>query len=84
MTPGYGYDLLSGSFSQGWHKVIPAIRERKARVSYVCNTCDKRTLCSLCPGFSQAENGVEEMPSEYLCAIGHLRFAAIHADSDVR
>jgi radical SAM protein with 4Fe4S-binding SPASM domain len=84
MTTEYKYDLLHGDFRTGWHEVIPRIRERKADAAFACNECDKGILCGFCPPFFQLENGAEDLRSEYLCAIGHLRFQAIEASVQVR
>ncbi len=71
------YDLLKGSFTEGWRDVILRIRERKAGAAYACNQCDKMNLCGFCPGFFKLENGAEDIRSEYLCALGRSRFEAI-------
>ncbi len=78
MARRYRYDLLAGNFAEGWIDIRTRIRERKAKASYLCNRCDKRVLCNFCPAFSEMENGSEEVRSEYLCAIGHLRYNAIN------
>lgn len=77
MTWQYGYDLAGGSFEDGWRNVIPRIRERKPRPDYPCSDCDKRVLCGLCPAFFRLDTGAEDVCSEYLCAIGHLRYDVI-------
>jgi MoaA/NifB/PqqE/SkfB family radical SAM enzyme len=79
MVANLRHDLLEGSFVEGWRDVIPRVRERKAGAAYSCNTCDKMTLCSFCPGFFELENGAEEILSEYLCALGQCRFEAINS-----
>jgi radical SAM protein with 4Fe4S-binding SPASM domain len=77
MVTNLRYNLLEGSFMEGWRDVIPRVRERKAGAAYVCNKCDKMTLCGFCPGFFELENGAEDIFSEYLCALGKCRFEAI-------
>lgn len=81
MTNSYKYNLLSGSFLTGWRDVIPRIREKKAAAGYVCNRCEKRTLCGVCPAFFELENGSENVLSEYLCAMGQHRFQVIHTNN---
>jgi radical SAM protein with 4Fe4S-binding SPASM domain len=83
MTHGYRYNLMSGSFAEGWRNVIPRVRERKVSAGYVCNQCEKRTLCGLCPAFCELENGAEDIRSEYMCAIGQLRFEAVNSNSQI-
>jgi radical SAM protein with 4Fe4S-binding SPASM domain len=77
MVANLRYDLLDGSFMEGWGDVIPSIRDRKVGADYTCNKCDKMTLCGFCPGFFELENGAEDIYSEYLCALGRCRFEAI-------
>jgi sulfatase maturation enzyme AslB (radical SAM superfamily) len=80
MTTRYKYNLLNGSFLTGWREVVPRLRKKKARADYPCNKCDKRFLCGLCPPFFELETGAEDVPSQYLCAMGHHRFQAIKND----
>ena len=67
------YDLLSGSFSAGWRNAMPLIRKKRAGAGYPCNACENRELCSFCPAFFALENGTGDAPSDYLCAMGHVR-----------
>lgn len=71
------YDLKSGSFTDGWETVIPAVRRRRAGAGFGCNACPKRVLCGMCPAFFRLENGDEESHSEYLCALGAHRLERI-------
>jgi radical SAM protein with 4Fe4S-binding SPASM domain len=77
MTLNYTYDLNTGSFLDGWENETPVIRERKASNGNGCMTCESRTLCGFCPAFFELENGSEEVKSNHLCTMGHLRFDAI-------
>jgi radical SAM protein with 4Fe4S-binding SPASM domain len=77
MVTSLRYNLLEGSFVEGWGDVIPLIRERKAGAAHACNRCEKMTLCGFCPGFFKLENGAEDIYSQYLCALGKCRFEAI-------
>lgn len=77
MAIGYKYNLLGGDFLTGWHDVMPLMRRKKAGAAYVCNECEKRTLCGFCPAFSRLENSAEDVYSKYLCAVGQLRFQAV-------
>lgn len=72
-----GYDLLSGSFDQGWWDHIPRQRNRKVTRSFACVTCDKRIFCGWCPAWSDLENGDPESPVEYLCQVANLRAAVL-------
>jgi len=77
MIPKPAYSLLKGSFLAGWRDVMPRIRRKKPGASYPCNRCEKRILCGFCPAFFALENGAEDARSDYLCALGHVRFHAI-------
>ncbi len=71
------YDLKTGSFETGWREVIPEIRRRSAGDGFGCNACPKRVLCGMCPAFFRLENGAEDIPSDYLCALGAHRLERI-------
>ncbi len=71
------YNLLEGSFQEGWHNVIPRIREIPVDKATECAQCEERLLCGLCPAFFKLENGSEEIKSDYLCAMGQHRYRTI-------
>jgi len=71
------YNLSRGNFLSGWRYVLPQIRKKKAKPSFACNHCEKRSLCNYCPAFFALENQAEDTKSEYLCSIGQLRFQEI-------
>ena len=77
MTASFRYNLSSGSFSIGWHDVIPRIREKKTGAIYTCNQCEKRILCGFCPAFFKLESGAEDRYSDYLCKMGQYRFQTL-------
>ena len=77
MTNDIHYNLLSDNFLNGWKNVIPQILNKKADRSYICNACDKRALCGVCPAFFRLENESEYIRSEYLCEMGKHRFQMI-------
>jgi radical SAM protein with 4Fe4S-binding SPASM domain len=74
-------DLTRSSFRVGWEAVIPRLHQRKASAHFVCNACEKRALCGYCPAFFAAENGAEDVRSDYLCRMGHCRSRAIKGDT---
>ena len=79
MTPQYKYTLRNSKFINRWRDDIAAIREKKPRGGYACNSCEMRVACTGCPGFFAVENGVEDIRSEYLCAMGKLRYERIRS-----
>lgn len=77
MVNSITYSLLKGRFMQGWQGTIPGIRRKKIKDDFACNQCEKMVLCGYCPAFFELETGAEDIPSEYLCAMGQHRFQAI-------
>ena len=67
------YDLLSGSFEEGWGKFFPEILKQKKSSASECSVCELRDLCGNCAGWSVLENGKQEEVVDYLCKIAHLR-----------
>jgi len=68
-----GYDLINGSFRDGWHRFLPEVRAQTWKKDNPCADCNLHILCGQCPGWSQLEYGHGEKPVEYLCQVGHLR-----------
>ncbi len=69
------YDLVNGSFKEGWNSFIPEnILTLKQKKDSRCSACNLRYLCDLCPGWSYLEHGrLEKTPVERLCKIAKLR-----------
>ncbi|MCK4994623.1 MAG: radical SAM protein [Candidatus Omnitrophica bacterium] len=68
------YNLLQGSFMQGWYRFVPdEILTQTYEENHSCADCDLQSICSQCPGWAQFENGDSQTPVEYLCKIAHLR-----------
>jgi radical SAM protein with 4Fe4S-binding SPASM domain len=77
MAGRYGYDLVAGTFAEGWQQAMPAIRQQKADETLKCRACEKRLLCASCPACSALETGSETVPSEYICELGGLRYERV-------
>lgn len=71
------YDLFQSSFHVGWNDMIHKMRNKKAGTEFICRGCEKINLCGYCPAFFRLENGAEDMHSEYVCTLGHLRYQRI-------
>ena len=71
------WDLKKGTFSEGWEKLFPTVREQKPTDSYICGDCELYSLCAQCPGWALTENNNAELPVEYLCRITHERAKAL-------
>ena len=70
------YDLLRGTFREGWQDFMPSFLSRKMSLESKCRTCDLRVSCSQCPGLAQIETGSEEKTIEYICDMAHRRAQA--------
>ncbi len=69
------YDLLQGTFSDGWREFIPSVRRTPQTFKTECDACNLRNLCGHCPGWAQLESGDPEKPVTYQCRITQLRRA---------
>lgn len=67
-------DLKASSFLEGWRGAITEIRKMRPGPGYRCNSCDRRSLCNLCPAFFSLENGAPDRRSGFLCDIGEERY----------
>ena len=70
------YPLASGRFAEGWSEMAH-VRDLQAPAGFRCRDCRMKLACGYCPGFFAAENGSEDIPSDYLCQIGKLRYERI-------
>lgn len=68
-----GYDLMKGSFSDGWNGLIQDLRFHKATSENKCASCEHYFLCGQCPGWGQVEEGDKMEASRFLCKLAHLR-----------
>lgn len=71
------YDLLQGSFQEGWQALGTVIKEKR-ELETPCRTCRVGVLCPQCPGWSQMVHGDNETPVEFVCQVGRLRAAQFH------
>ncbi len=74
------YDLLAGSFTEGWQEFMSKIRFRKVSEGYKCAGCKLYYLCGQCPGWGEIENGAAEQASDFLCRLAKLRAEAYGAE----
>ena len=74
MTTLISYNLLKGSFSDGWKEIRSQIRQKKTARNFTCTTCDKILFCDYCPAFFELENGNSHLRSEYLCTMSNHRY----------
>ena len=81
MVRNPGYDMINGSFREGWNIFFPAVRARRRKGDDPCRHCNLHVLCGQCPGWSQLEHGDVEEPVEYLCQVGRLRGEQLAIDA---
>lgn len=75
----HGYDLLSGTFNEGWNVfLVSEIRNKVASKEYPCITCEYYRLCDHCPADFELENGNPEKPSSFRCQIAKMRSEAFN------
>jgi radical SAM protein with 4Fe4S-binding SPASM domain len=69
-----GYDLLGGSFEEGWRRAVPALRAIEIQcMDLPCLACSYAVFCGRCPAWAELENGDPETVVEYACQIAHRR-----------
>ncbi len=78
LTGEPSYDLRSGTFAEGWERVLPGLRRTKAGPDYACNRCDCRSVCGLCPSLFRLETGRAECRSDFVCATARKRYILIN------
>jgi radical SAM protein with 4Fe4S-binding SPASM domain len=81
MVRNVRYLLERGSFQEGWMQAFNDFRKEPPDDDTPCRRCEQKLLCGYCPGFFAMENDGRTIPSDYLCAIGKLRFATIASES---
>jgi radical SAM protein with 4Fe4S-binding SPASM domain len=70
------YDLVSGTFSEGWLH-LKTVRDRKALRQTKCSRCQIKAMCGMCPANGELENLDPEEPADFLCRVAHLRAKAL-------
>jgi radical SAM protein with 4Fe4S-binding SPASM domain len=71
------YDTAGDRFEEIWRSDAFKVFNKGKQSPSPCGECDAKILCGYCPGFFRLESGSEQVPSEYLCAIGRERKRAI-------
>ena len=69
------YNLLSGSFKEGWD-LFKEVSKQKSRPDFKCRSCPIYIFCDRCPGWSMLEEKDSQATVGYLCEIAHLRAEA--------
>jgi radical SAM protein with 4Fe4S-binding SPASM domain len=74
------YDWRAGSVREGWNNFLWRTRTKPKTLATKCDTCQIRSLCSMCPANGELENGHAESPVEFLCEVAHLRAMVLGAE----
>lgn len=72
MTRRPSYSLLELSLSDAW-KALGELRQKKRVLPSPCLSCTMNSMCSQCPGWSQAMHGDDESVVDFVCELGRLR-----------
>lgn len=77
------YDVLKGSFKEGWEEFLSKVIAREYSETYICANCELRATCNQCPAMGQLEHGDPEKRVEFLCQIAKLRYDIFAPQNDV-
>jgi radical SAM protein with 4Fe4S-binding SPASM domain len=77
MSASKTYDLLQGSFRDGWEDFISGVRQKKISRKTKCFACEIKAMCGMCPATGELEKGDPEEPVDFLCRVAHLRAHAL-------
>lgn len=73
LSRGTNYDLLKGSFHEGFYEEMPKVVERRRTRHSECQDCVMTGLCGICPALAELETGDPEAKVDWLCKVAHLR-----------
>lgn len=81
MSSQHRYDLLAGSFGEGWFEWMPQVVNQKPARWTECRGCDLIILCQNCPAWGEMEHGEAEIaPIDFLCRLAHFRTESFEID----
>lgn len=78
----YQYDLLQGTFMEGWRLLKLNLIDKKASSHFPCLKCDMFRYCEQCTSNFILENKDAERPVRFYCQVASLRkqFAEQYSD----
>lgn len=69
----HGYDLVNGSFQEGWEYLYKTFVIPKEKEEFACSKCELMNYCDFCPGEFEMETGNPTIAPQNLCNLAHLR-----------
>ena len=74
------YNIRAKGFREGWEGRLLEIRNQPRTRPTICDRCQIRAICGMCPANGELENGDPESPVDFLCQVAHLRAYALGYD----
>jgi MoaA/NifB/PqqE/SkfB family radical SAM enzyme len=72
LLQGRKYDLLRGTFADGWSRMEPLCHLKRDQES-PCRACPDALVCFKCPALFEMETGNMNQPPAWLCALARSR-----------
>jgi radical SAM protein with 4Fe4S-binding SPASM domain len=71
------HNIRKTGFRAGWEGRLLEIRNQSRTRPTICDLCQIRSVCGMCPATAELENGDPESPVDFLCQVAHLRAYAL-------
>jgi MoaA/NifB/PqqE/SkfB family radical SAM enzyme len=71
------WDVVRGSFKQGWYEEIPKLRALKRAHTDGCGTCHGISTCSNCVGMAELEGLSSDDGNQYMCEVNDKRMESV-------
>ena len=72
LLQGRRYDLLNGTFAEGWSLMAP-LCDIKRQSDSPCRGCPDAAVCRKCPALFELETGHMNQPPAWMCALARNR-----------
>jgi radical SAM protein with 4Fe4S-binding SPASM domain len=71
------HNIRKKGFRKGWNGRLLEIRNQTRTRPTICDRCQIRSICGMCPANGELESGDPESPVDFLCQVAHLRAYAL-------